>query len=700
MSVTTKPCAQTTLVADNTPIPCDEFIATECVIHPDALVELGLPENSNVQDIINAFLLAIINLNNLVGGSTPTTTGVEVQDDGSIVVNEALKINFTNNLTATVDGVESDKVNVEAVLPTYTIGLDGSNILSLSQNGSIIDTVDLTPFLDNTNLPRVVGGAVVGTDMVFTRDDLSTFSVDVTNLVNTIAPAVVTSGAVVGTDIVLTKDDASTVVIDVTPLFDDTNQPRIVSGSLAGSTLTLTRDDASDFTVDLSGLLDDTNLPRITSGLLNGSNELVLNRDDASTIVVDLSALVGAGGGISSVVGGDGITVDATDPDNPIVNSSGLERITEVSSGWRLVGRDPADYGDIGADAVDLSVNSVASTTRGATGVTSFASGLATTSSGIGTTAMGGNTVASGDYAMAVNRLSIASGNRSFAAGEGMEAPSLGEFAIGYYGTQYTPTGGSTTFNNADRLFNVGNGINGASRSDALTIFKEGQVIAPSLTNTLIDGAAGTVLITKDWFNANVGGGGGISSVVAGTNVTVDNTDPANPIVNGDGTDLSYNDSVRVLSSSTGANVTLPIADDGVWGVAQSKFENPSITTFQSGLTFSTENIIVKGIQGVQPIVTAHGRISGINGTSSTSFALVIDLDVAFNPIFPTYAGVQAIGSVTLFGVTGNYKEPVVRVQGNNQLRIVAEDAASPGNFYNWANATFSNASIDFTITA
>ena len=63
---------------------------------------------------------------------------------------------------------------------------------------------------------------------------------------------------------------------------------------------------------------------------------------------------------------------------------SQLEQITENgNTGYRILGRNPANYGDIGADAVDFSFSSGASTTRGATGAyNAFAAGYDNTASG------------------------------------------------------------------------------------------------------------------------------------------------------------------------------------------------------------------------------------------------------------------------------------------------------------------------------
>ncbi len=81
-------------------------------------------------------------------------------------------------------------------------------------------------------------------------------------------------------------------------------------------------------------------------------------------------------------------------------NVAGLEKITEgANTGWRLVGRNPANYGDIGFDAVDLSSSDSASTTKGATGAGSLAMGVNTTASNSVSTAMGYLTTASYYYA-------------------------------------------------------------------------------------------------------------------------------------------------------------------------------------------------------------------------------------------------------------------------------------------------------------
>ncbi|MFZ1751230.1 MAG: hypothetical protein WAU01_13595, partial [Saprospiraceae bacterium] len=81
---------------------------------------------------------------------------------------------------------------------------------------------------------------------------------------------------------------------------------------------------------------------------------------------------------------------------------SELQKITEGSNtGWRILGRNPLNYGDIGSDAMDLSNSTATSSTNGATGTWSTAFGTSTKASGIFSTSMGASTTASGEASTA-----------------------------------------------------------------------------------------------------------------------------------------------------------------------------------------------------------------------------------------------------------------------------------------------------------
>ena len=140
-------------------------------------------------------------------------------------------------------------------------------------------------------------------------------------------------------------------------------------------------------------------------------------------------------------------------------SATGLEKITENSNtGWRLIGRDPARYGNIGNGAIDLSYSDLASsTTVGATGA--------------GAITMGGRTTASGVYSTAIGSNTLASGTVSTAMGLNTKASSYVSTAIGRYNVD---NGNPTFWVNTDPLFEIGNGTS-TTPSNALTVLKNGN---------------------------------------------------------------------------------------------------------------------------------------------------------------------------------------------------------------------------------
>lgn len=104
---------------------------------------------------------------------------------------------------------------------SYTIDLN-ANQLRLLKDGNQIGVVDLSIYLDDTNLSRLVNGNLDA------NTGIATFE----------------------------RDDNSTFTVDFSPLFDNTNLSRIISGNLDtnNNLLTFTRDDNSTFDVDLSSL--------------------------------------------------------------------------------------------------------------------------------------------------------------------------------------------------------------------------------------------------------------------------------------------------------------------------------------------------------------------------------------------------------------------------------------------------------------
>ena len=137
--------------------------------------------------------------------------------------------------------------------------------------------------------------------------------------------------------------------------------------------------------------------------------------------------------------------------------SGNLEKVTEgVNTGYRISGRNAANHGDIGEEALDLSYQSGTSTTTGATGKYSTAMGHRTTATGDTSTAMWDSTKASGEASTAMGNDTTAEGRNSTAMGNKTTAESYGQTTIGMYNT--TLAGSTTVFVANDRLFVIGNG--------------------------------------------------------------------------------------------------------------------------------------------------------------------------------------------------------------------------------------------------
>ncbi len=260
--------------------------------------------------------------------------------------------------------------------------------------------------------------------------------------------------------------------------------------------------------------------------------------------------------GWTANLSGGNLTADRTfefpDSDGTIalltdITPSQLQLLTEAGqTGWRLLGKTATRYGNIGINAVDFSENDLTSSTRGATGLRAFATGYRNTASGInsftggsmctassdqafavGNTntssainafTSGGNNTANNANASAINSSNTASGQNSFASGLGNFAPSFSEHVAGIYGTTYVP-GNANALDSTDRAFNVGNGTSDVARSDAFSVYKNGNSVfggTVRLKNytvaTLPIGVLGDTAIVTDataptYLGALVGGG-------------------------------------------------------------------------------------------------------------------------------------------------------------------------------------------------
>jgi hypothetical protein len=277
-------------------------------------------------------------------------------------------------------------------------------------------------------------------------------------------------------------------------------------------------------------------------------------------------------------------------------NTSELQKITEGSNtGWRILGMNASNYGDIGANALDLSRSTLASTTTGATGPDAFAAGFVTTASGTNSTAMGNSTNASGMFSTAMGSGSIASGQSStaignfsratgvvsIAAGNEVRAKSFGELTVGSFNDTLTTVNSSTFAGDNNRTFTVGTGSSNTARRTSFVVQQNGNVgvgaSAPNaqlqLGNTF---ANRKVVLFEAANNDHQYYGVGINNQVL--RYQVDATNSSHVFFAG--------------ASATTSNELMRITGTGNVGI---------------GITAPTANLMVGGTPGIGGLVTFNG---------------------------------------------------------------------------------------------
>lgn len=151
--------------------------------------------------------------------------------------------------------------------------------------------------------------------------------------------------------------------------------------------------------------------------------------------------------------------------------STGLEALDEGNgNGWRLIGQDANNYGNIGLGAVDLSTSNLSSNGRGAIGNYAFASGLYTLANGNYSFAHGNGSIAQSDYSFAFGSASTAIGENSVAIGEIADAEADFSFAFGFNSV----ASGSYSFSFGNNI--VASGNNSFAAGDTSSATGEGSI--------------------------------------------------------------------------------------------------------------------------------------------------------------------------------------------------------------------------------
>lgn len=269
----------------------------------------------------------------------------------------------------------------------------------------------------------------------------------------------------------------------------------------------------------------------------------------------------------------------------------------------------------------------------------STAMGYQTTASGGSSIAMGAITTASGDSSIAMGSSTVALGNSSTALGTNNTAPSFGETVLGAFATTYTPVS-ATAINSNDRIFSVGNGTSTAARSNAMTIFKNGNFLVGSTSLSNISGAnddirmffnksngafrAGGVLSTE-WDDVNVGG----ASTAFGLNTKASgNTSTAMGIRSSASGDFSIatgdtTNAIGQVSTAMGYQTTASGLASTALGINTIASANGSISMGQSTTasgsmsTAMGNSTVASGLNS-----TAFGSLTISSGEASTAMGI------------------------------------------------------------------------------
>lgn len=188
---------------------------------------------------------------------------------------------------------ESQISDLQSYLTSETvtsISLATNTLSYTDENGTTTD-LDLSLYLDDTNLARITSGTVAA-------NGVATFS----------------------------RDDASTFTVDFSPLLDDTNLTRITSASFntTNGVLTLTRSDATTVTVDLDN--------RYLTDYSVTSNDVIQHQANITGTGTLNSGSISSGFG-SIDIGTDSITVGSIIN----ANANGVGNIGSASSYFNTV---------------------------------------------------------------------------------------------------------------------------------------------------------------------------------------------------------------------------------------------------------------------------------------------------------------------------------------------------------------------------
>ena len=153
----------------------------------------GVLSKAKFDEIVaNSLKTSDINHNvttNITIAEAPTNVEVRSSDGSNDTIAAANTTNAGVMTKAMFDEHELNNAKVTNVDETTTVlSLPGGNILRFVDEDGVTTNLDISTYLDDTNLARLTSGALNGTSGVatFTRDDASTFTIDMSAFLDAI----------------------------------------------------------------------------------------------------------------------------------------------------------------------------------------------------------------------------------------------------------------------------------------------------------------------------------------------------------------------------------------------------------------------------------------------------------------------------------------------------------------------------------
>ena len=370
---------------------------------------------------------------------------------------------ISSNVTNTSDLVNDGSNGVDPfitandlpVIPEYTLSpISGTNTVDLLKDGTSVSQIDLTLYLDDTNLSRLVSGEVVGNDLIVTRDDSSTFTIDVSSLVgggsggdvfkvgtpvdNQIG--VWTGDGTIEGDANLTWDGAKLKVagnvIPTTDAVASFSYGSAAGGLFAGvesKQIGVEGSAAFHLTAFGSNRWSMSCLGSSAGGHFVVSNEYNATFTSRALLIDKNNFGILAPNTTIATIDAESTGKILTTKEWVENNAGGAFAVTTegANTGIRRSGFNAGQFGNIGQDATDLSFSTGNSSTRGATGLRSATLGTDLIASGIEAVAIGTNGQSTGTESIMIGR-GISGGFQSVAIGtQGAQATAGWATAMG-----------------------------------------------------------------------------------------------------------------------------------------------------------------------------------------------------------------------------------------------------------------------------